>query len=237
MRGSGQRLPITLRFTRVLGTFSHTTCFPFSCALWACFSDRSVSGERSEPIGALMPHAALWVVQRERAHHWCVWNRVSMPHAALWVVQPRVRDASGSGRHCFNAARGFVGGAATDDGAQWLRRLRVSMPHAALWVVQHQPVPSNNRAHFVSMPHAALWVVQPRLVAQSVFSPKFQCRTRLCGWCNGEEDNPLHLSLWFQCRTRLCGWCNCIARSPCPPRGKKPFWKVSENLSVLTENM
>ena len=66
MRGSGQRLPITLRFTRVLGTFSHTTCFPFSCALWACFSDRSVSGERSEPIGAPMPHAALWVVQL-----WC----------------------------------------------------------------------------------------------------------------------------------------------------------------------
>ena len=59
MRGSGQRLPITLRFTRVLGTFSHTTCFPFSCALWACFSDRSVSGERSEPIGAPMPHAAI----------------------------------------------------------------------------------------------------------------------------------------------------------------------------------
>ena len=63
VRGSGQRLPITLRFTRVLGTFSHTTRFPFSCALWACFSDRSVSGERSEPIGAPMPHAALWVVQ------------------------------------------------------------------------------------------------------------------------------------------------------------------------------
>ena len=35
------------------GTFSHTTCYPISCALWACFSDRSVSGERSEPIGAL----------------------------------------------------------------------------------------------------------------------------------------------------------------------------------------
>ena len=67
MRGSGQRLPITLRFTRVLGTFSHTTCFPFSCALWACFSDRSVSGERSEPIGALIPHAALWVVQPRRS--------------------------------------------------------------------------------------------------------------------------------------------------------------------------
>ena len=88
MRGSGQRLPITLRFTRVLGTFSHTTCFPLSCALWACFSDRSVSGERSEPIGALMPHAALWVVQ--------LFGSISV----------------GSALYCFNAARGFVGGAA-----------------------------------------------------------------------------------------------------------------------------
>ena len=88
MRGSGQRLPITLRFTRVLGTFSHTTCFPFSCALWACFSDRSVSGERSEPMGALMPHAALWVVQHRK--------------------NPGNEDAILR----FNAARGFVGGAA-----------------------------------------------------------------------------------------------------------------------------
>ena len=30
---------------RVLGSFSHTTCFPISYPLWACFSDRSVSGE------------------------------------------------------------------------------------------------------------------------------------------------------------------------------------------------
>ena len=45
-RGSGQPLPITLRLSAcVLGRFSHTTCYPFSCALWACFSDRSVSGE------------------------------------------------------------------------------------------------------------------------------------------------------------------------------------------------
>ena len=82
MRGSGQRLPITLRFTRVLGTFSHTTCFPFSCALWACFSDRSVSGERSEPIGALMPHAALWVVQQGGSCDGPHLSNVSMPHAA-----------------------------------------------------------------------------------------------------------------------------------------------------------
>ena len=46
------------------------------------------SGERSEPIGAPMPHAALWVVQLEGGL--LSWHdiTVSMPHAALWVVQP-----------------------------------------------------------------------------------------------------------------------------------------------------
>ena len=34
-----------------------------------------------------------------------------MPHAALWVVQPHRAQQSGT-RPCFNAARGFVGGAA-----------------------------------------------------------------------------------------------------------------------------
>ena len=111
MRGSGQRLPITLRFTRVLGTFSHTTCFPFSCALWACFSDRSVSGERSEPMGALMPHAALFVVQQV-------------------TVTPTSRRSSS-----FNAARGFVCGAARSARFR-TQDLGVSMPHAALWVMQ-----------------------------------------------------------------------------------------------------
>ena len=135
MRGSGQRLPITLRFTRVLGTFSHTTCFPFSCALWACFSDRSVSGERSEPIGALMPHAALWVVQQCRCQRLSYMlqsfnaargfvcgaashfrrsqgsSDVSMPHAALCVVQPPIRKELAGYLEGFNAARGFVCGA------------------------------------------------------------------------------------------------------------------------------
>ena len=31
-----------------LGTFSHTTCCPFSCARGACFTDRSVGGENDE---------------------------------------------------------------------------------------------------------------------------------------------------------------------------------------------
>ena len=185
MRGSGQRLPITLRFTRVLGTFSHTTCFPFSCALWARFSDRSVSGERSEPIGAPMPHAALWVVQlmnnfkalirlakfqcRTRLCGWCNFNTksgksgikfVSMPHAALWVVQRSNVAEMLSLWESFNAARGFVGGA-----TRW----------------RWHPAPS---------------------------SELFQCRTRLCGWCNLIHINNPKTIVMFQCRTRLCGWCN-----------------------------
>ena len=37
-----------------------------------------------------MPHAALWVVQRNIAKGTRLVIDVSMPHAALWVVQPSV---------------------------------------------------------------------------------------------------------------------------------------------------
>ena len=117
------------------------------------------SGERSEPMGALMPHAALWVVQqsvlslcRERR---CRFNAargfvggaapfricssfrdcVSMPHAALWVVQLYMLFALSDLMIGFNAARGFVGGAASAS-MIFHAKIRVSMPHAALWVVQ-----------------------------------------------------------------------------------------------------
>ena len=36
----------------------------------------------------------------------------------------------------------------------------------------------------------------------------FQCRTRLCGWCNRTPAPTIRSSDTFQCRTRLCGWCN-----------------------------
>ena len=39
--------------------------------------------------------------------------RVSMPHAALWVVQQSRKKSTDSWKSCFNAARGFVGGAAS----------------------------------------------------------------------------------------------------------------------------
>ena len=40
-----------------------------------------------------------------------------------------------TGRRCFNAARGFVGGAARSVATRPISQ-SVSMPHAALWVVQ-----------------------------------------------------------------------------------------------------
>ena len=36
----------------------------------------------------------------------------------------------------------------------------------------------------------------------------FQCRTRLCGWCNAKLAATVNKDGLFQCRTRLCGWCN-----------------------------
>ena len=59
-----------------------------------------------------MPHAALWVVQRESTEIALPYLKVSMPHAALWVVQPRNSMESFTSFQRFNAARGFVGGAA-----------------------------------------------------------------------------------------------------------------------------
>ena len=106
-----------------------------------------------------------------------------MPHAALWVVQPYGIENVSVRRECFNAARGFVGGAASlrkhtkslhlfqcrTRLCGWcscvrkyhlLSLLHVSMPHAALWVVQQVAAYLGSGFIPVSMPHAALWVVQ-----------------------------------------------------------------------------
>ena len=136
-----------------------------------------------------MPHAALWVVQHSRLTSPLSQLAVSMPHAALWVVQLSNEECVRDAALCFNAARGFVGGAAV----------------------------SENKTDYGA--------------------PVFQCRTRLCGWCSVPTPKADIESKEFQCRTRLCGWCSFVALSPCPPRRKKPFWKVSGNLRCLTENM
>ena len=184
-----------------------------------------------------------------------------MPHAALWVVQLVGVVTAIMAILCFNAARGFVGGAAFIRVFDWFSQesfnaARGFVGGAATFGDKTSFTPltfqcrtrlcgwcslgrllRSLRALMVSMPHAALWVVQPSSVTLSLLILGFQCRTRLCGWCSLIAISDLERKTMFQCRTRLCGWCNRIARSPCPPRGKKPFWKVSGNLSVLTENM
>ena len=186
MRGSSQRLPITLRFTRVLGTFSHTTCFPFSCALWACFSDRSVSGERSEPMGALMPHAAI----------------PFRPHHRFAVPLPRSRR----GGFSFTACRFLSPMRGTRAAAKYRRSVKglryFSFPRRCGGSGEHsEPIGA-------LMPHAALWVVQLYEDLDCEDAPKFQCRTRLCGWCSFFNDETDEEKWEFQCRTRLCGWCS-----------------------------
>ena len=59
-----------------------------------------------------MPHAALWVVQPYPSLRRDQRLEVSMPHAALWVVQRLLSKQLKRASWCFNAARGFVGGAA-----------------------------------------------------------------------------------------------------------------------------
>ena len=108
-----------------------------------------------------MPHAALWVVQPCMKGEITMLNHVSMPHAALWVVQQARRSQGRDSRRGFNAARGFVGGAATKN-EKCIHVREVSMPHAALWVVQQEWVSYEDGLNCVSMPHAALWVVQLR---------------------------------------------------------------------------
>ena len=61
-----------------------------------------------------MPHAALWVVQQNLSKEAHKISPVSMPHAALWVVQRKMSLLLSPRLSCFNAARGFVGGAALD---------------------------------------------------------------------------------------------------------------------------
>ena len=85
-------------------------------------------------IGVSMPHAALWVVQQTPEH--------SAGHDCEFQCRTRLCGWCSLDQHhffplhsCFNAARGFVGGAAILFGAL-TTFFAVSMPHAALWVVQ-----------------------------------------------------------------------------------------------------
>ena len=140
-------------------------------------------------LSVSMPHAALWVVQPQLG---CSTRRVfsvSMPHAALWVVQHPTDVGKAKLNAGFNAARGFVGGAAIRFPSKMQRLLgfnaaRGFVGGAALFISNATVVSVE-----VSMPHAALWVVQPsKPVAGSYATSLFQCRTRLCEWCSPKLD-------------------------------------------------
>ena len=89
-------------------------------------------------------------------------NHVSMPHAALWVVQQARRSQGRDSRRGFNAARGFVGGAAGK--STWLREHHCGFNAARGFVggAAASGMEWFTRINPVSMPHAALWVVQLR---------------------------------------------------------------------------
>ena len=82
----------------------------------------------------------------------------------------------------FNAARGFVGGAAAK-------------------------ILINNILHKVSMPHAALWVVQPLSFSGVIDGGGFNAARGFVGGAAITSAITASSSR-FQCRTRLCGWCS-----------------------------
>ena len=112
----------------------------------------------------------------------------------------------------------------------------VSMPHAALWVVQQSILLLIFRNENVSMPHAALWVVQRWRHRRCVFALYgFQCRTRLCGWCNLSDCDMTTARLLFQCRTRLFPFAPTTAsRSPSPAHAGEAWLRAvfSQNHAI-----
>ena len=152
-----------------------------------------------------------------------------------------------------HAARGFVGGAASEKPRGGRRGSAVSMPHAALWVVQRLTpsgwmmrssrfnaargfvggaapfVPNTLHVFDVSMPHAALWVVQPApRYCGKRGKTLFQCRTRLCGWCSG-TDGEIHVTGdGFNAARGFVGGAASSLAALVPLRGKSPFGKSPE---------
>ena len=161
-----------------------------------------------------------------------------MPHAALWVVQRCRRFLPEVVGRCFNAARGFVGGAAQRRILSWNSLLMFQCRTRLCGWCSRIDIAADRAARDVSMPHAALWVVQ--LVSSMASAWVCNCFNAARGFVGGAaaKTNEIYNGVpVFQCRTRLCGWCSLVALSSFPPRGKKHFWKVSGNSRVLTENM
>ena len=105
-----------------------------------------------------MPHAALLVVQVRSSYFIIGLCLVSMPHAALLVVQVGLYELVGS-PICFNAARGFVGGASS------------------------QSTSRTSYCQTFQCRTRLCWWCKTASTRFSRSDVKFQCRTRLCWWC------------------------------------------------------
>ena len=66
---------------RVLGTFSHTTCYPISFVLWTCFLDRSARGTAQAVEGAQNRGCCIFVQQPR-----CVFDAVYYPTAVARAI-------------------------------------------------------------------------------------------------------------------------------------------------------
>ena len=107
-----------------------------------------------------------------------------------------------------HAARGFVGGAAGFSAGYCGWRSEVSMPHAALWVVQRSGISKKLKPVCFNAARGFVGGAAGKRIASDTPNSEFQCRTRLCGWCNNQSREVTPVNELFQCRTRLCGWCN-----------------------------
>ena len=132
-----------------------------------------------------------------------------MPHAALWVVQRRSGCKYPHHVIRFNAARGFVGGAAAMLGPLHAARDLVSMPHAALWVVQ--PPPDFHHHGCARCFNAARGFVGGAANKKGSKSLLTFCFNAARGFVGGAACAAVFATCSrtrFQCRTRLCEWCS-----------------------------
>ena len=110
---------------------------------------------------------------------------------------------------CFNAARGFVGGATVMSAIKLsvvdgFNAARGFVGGATLAFCENS---AGNR-WFQCRTRLCGWCNETQKIAGCETPWMFQCRTRLCGWCNADLDGTDESIDMFQCRTRLCGWCN-----------------------------
>ena len=156
-----------------------------------------------------MPHAALWVVQqlshsqrtggdfmfqcRTRLCGWCNGKRQIAP----WS------------RRCFNAARGFVGGAASIRGREPSLKARFNAARGVVGGAADEVDRDTIRAlRRFNAARGFVGGAAMELLPSHLQIVMFQCRTRRCWWCSPEEGLKALEEMMFQCRTRRCWWCS-----------------------------